>query len=278
MNTDIRVDISLPRHWKYRKLKRSLGCSPMEYLIVFWTTIAEQKPNGELNGWSTEDIEDAAGWDGEPGAMCEAFTDAGFLDVTENGFYPHDWAVHQPWAIGAKERSEAARKAGKASAESRKKKVPSKPTDNERPVDEPFNGLPTDDQRNGNPRTPSPSPSPKEEGRASVIPYDDILAAFNLFCPSLPHTIAVNEKRRTAIKAVFEKYANHTGGPLRVLDQLFKKAECSPFLTGKERGYDGKFFKADFDWLLTDDKMVLTLEGKYDKAPEPPPRKKELAI
>ena len=48
MNTDIRIDIRLPRHWKYRKLKRAIGTAPMEYLIVFWGTVAEQKPDGNL--------------------------------------------------------------------------------------------------------------------------------------------------------------------------------------------------------------------------------------
>jgi hypothetical protein len=122
LNTDIRVSVSLPRHWKYRKLKRLIGCPPMEHLVVFWGTVAEQVPNGALNGWSTDDIEDAAGWTGETGLFAQSMIDTGFVDITESGFYPHDWHVHQPWAIGARDRSEAARIAGKASAEARKSK------------------------------------------------------------------------------------------------------------------------------------------------------------
>ena len=114
MNTDIRIDIRLPRHWKYRKLKRAIGTAPMEYLIVFWGTVAEQKPDGNLIGWASADIEDAAGWDGEPGVFCAAMMAVGFLDETETGFLPHDWADHQPWAVGAEERSEKARSAAKA--------------------------------------------------------------------------------------------------------------------------------------------------------------------
>ena len=114
MNTDIRIDIRLPRHWKYRKLKRAIGTTPMEYLIVFWGTVAEQKPDGNLIGWASADIEDAAGWDGEPGVFCAAMMAVGFLDETETGFLPHDWADHQPWAVGAEERSEKARSAAKA--------------------------------------------------------------------------------------------------------------------------------------------------------------------
>ena len=96
MNTDIRLDIRLPRHWKYRKLKRLIGAATMEYLVLFWGTVAEQVPTGELNGWSMADIEDAAGWDGELGVLCKALLDCGFLDQTEHGYYPHDWHEHQP--------------------------------------------------------------------------------------------------------------------------------------------------------------------------------------
>ena len=114
MNTDIRIDIRLPRHWKCRKLKRAIGTAPMEYLIVFLGTVAEQKQDGNLIGWASADIEDAAGWDGEPGVFCAAMMAVGFLDETETGFLPHDWADHQPWAVGAEERSEKARSAAKA--------------------------------------------------------------------------------------------------------------------------------------------------------------------
>jgi hypothetical protein len=166
---DIRVNVVLPRHWKYKKLKRLLGVIPMEFMIILWGTIAEQIPNGELNGWTAADIEDAAGWDGEPGKFCQALIDSKLLDITDDGFYPHDWADHQPWVIGAPERSEAARKAGIASAEARKAKG-QKPTDEQRPVDAPLNGKATDVQRKGNPRTPSPSPSPlKEESKKTPL-------------------------------------------------------------------------------------------------------------
>jgi len=134
MNTDIRVSILLPRHWKYKRLKRLLGLPPMELLIVFWGTVAEQVPNGELRGWSVADIEDAAGWEGEAGAFCQAMLDSELLDKTADGFYPHDWVEHQPWVVGAKERSEIARKAGQASAEARRKA--SRSAKKQRPVEQ----------------------------------------------------------------------------------------------------------------------------------------------
>lgn len=110
MSTDIRVDSKLPRHRKYKKLKRLLGGqSPMETLVVFWGTVAEQEPSGMLDGWECSDIEDAAGWDGEPGALFAALLESGFLDQIENGYYPHDWVVHQPWVTRSEGRSDGAR-------------------------------------------------------------------------------------------------------------------------------------------------------------------------
>ncbi|OHD19272.1 MAG: hypothetical protein A2Y38_23795 [Spirochaetes bacterium GWB1_59_5] len=128
MNTDIRICISLPRHRKYKKLKRILACEPMLYLVIFWGTVAEQAPTGILSGWSESDVEDAAEWDGEPSVLFHGLRASGFLDVVDGGFCPHNWAEHQPWAIGAPERSEAARKAGKASAEARRNKAINKAT------------------------------------------------------------------------------------------------------------------------------------------------------
>lgn len=111
MNTDIRVKIDLSAHPKYKRLKRLIGESPMEYLIVLWGNVAKYKPNGELTGWEPGDIEDYAGWNGTPGALCKSLIEVGFLDVTEGGFYPHDWSDHQTWAIGAVARSEKAKRA-----------------------------------------------------------------------------------------------------------------------------------------------------------------------
>lgn len=134
-------------------------------------------------------------------------------------------------------------------------------------------------------QTPFPSfpsspliPLVTEDERLAAIPYDGIMAAFNKFCPSLPQTIQINENRRTLIKAAFIKYQGHEGGALLMLDSLFKRAERSKFLTGKLPGRDGKVFKAKFDWIMDEGKMVKILEGDYDDAPEPPRRVVEVCL
>lgn len=175
MPGDIRISITLPRHRKYLRLKRLIGRSPMEYLVTFWISVAEQVPNGPLERWSNEDIEDAAGWDGEPGVLVEGLIEAGFLDRTENGFVPHDWVEHQPWVVGAKERSSAARLAGKASAEARKGKYGTAQPPNATRTDR-SEPVPTFDrttpEQDSNPRAPSPSPSPKSKDNTSA--YADV--------------------------------------------------------------------------------------------------------
>jgi len=107
----------------------------------------------------------------------------------------------------------------------------------------------------------------KEKGIASnTIPFHDIIAAYNKFCPTLPavNSLFIPPTRHHLIKAAFLRYRDNDGGALPVLDLLFKKAEASNFLTGKTPGHDGKFFKAKFDWLFDENKMVKVLEGDYD--------------
>lgn len=111
MNTDIRVKIGLHDHPKYKKLKKNLGKSPMEYLIIFWSYVAAYAPTGELSGWTPDEIEEAANWEGKKGVFCKALLDCGFIDAVEDGFYPHDWHEHQTWVVRAQERSEKARRA-----------------------------------------------------------------------------------------------------------------------------------------------------------------------
>jgi len=186
MNTDIRVKTTLHRHWKYQKLKRMLGESPMEYLVVFWSTVAEQIPNGALKNWDKEDVESACSWEGENHKLVNALLEVGFLDETKEGFYPHDWKENQPWAVGAKERSESARKAGKASGKARGKgkKTPPKRTEDERPVPEierPVNN--SFEQNTDSVRTPSPSPYPltnnltkEEEVKGTPTPHHSLIS------------------------------------------------------------------------------------------------------
>ena len=115
MNTDIRLSISFINHRKRKKLKRLLGAEGVLALIDLWLQTALNNPDGILRGMDEEDIALEAGWEGDPQEFVEALIKCGFLDQLEDGTYKiHDWEEHQPWAAGAKERSERARRAAKA--------------------------------------------------------------------------------------------------------------------------------------------------------------------
>ena len=152
MLVDIRIQSELPRHRKFKRLKRIVGPGAMEHLVTFWCTVAEQLPNGALNGWSNDDIEDAANWDGEAGVFISAMVESGFLDVNETGFEPHDWAENQPWASKARDRIESARKAGKASVCVRRERYGTAQPPNDSRTDR-SKTVPNDS------RTPSPTPN-----------------------------------------------------------------------------------------------------------------------
>jgi hypothetical protein len=112
-----------------------------------------------LSGLSNEDIELSVDWTGEHGAFVSAMVDVGFLDGEENQLSIHDWAEHNPWAAGAKDRSEASRFAALCKRYGRNEAANRMPdyADRMRGACEPH----TDRMRGGcEADAPSPSPSP----------------------------------------------------------------------------------------------------------------------
>jgi len=111
---DIRIKVSFKDHRKRKKVASRLGPAGVVALLDLWLTAAENHPDGNLPGYTTEDIEIDAGWTGETGAFAAAVEECGFLDRTEGGFRLHDWNDHQPWLVGAQSRSSQARGAAEA--------------------------------------------------------------------------------------------------------------------------------------------------------------------
>jgi hypothetical protein len=122
VNTDIRLDVTLPTHPKFVRLRRKCGPRSMEHLVRFWLEVAKAKWSGVLEGWGCEDIEAAADWDGEAGMFCRSMIEVGMLEDKEGTYSVHDWGVHQPFVANYEDRREKKSAAGKASAESRKSK------------------------------------------------------------------------------------------------------------------------------------------------------------
>jgi hypothetical protein len=110
MAVDIRICTSFPGHRKTLKLIRRLGAEAVLCLLRLWTYTREYRFDGVLSGMDIEDIEIAAGWNGEPGRFVVECKDIGWLDLRDDGAYEcHDWIDHQPWAIGEDIRADEAR-------------------------------------------------------------------------------------------------------------------------------------------------------------------------
>lgn len=99
-----------------------------------------------------------------------------------------------------------------------------------------------------------------EEVRAKIQEIDDadsVLDWYNHFCPSFPEAISLTQKRKESILDLLSK-----GISLPQIQEAFRRAEQSDFLTGRVKG--AKWNRFDFDWLLKPSSIVSLLEGKYD--------------
>lgn len=114
-NIDFRLSVGFFEHPKIQKLRRRLGKAGVLDLIVLLRHTAQNKPDGILGGMDTEDIAIAAGHDGDPDAFVATLIELRLLDEQEDGVLAvHDWEDHNPYAAGARRRSEAGRKGADA--------------------------------------------------------------------------------------------------------------------------------------------------------------------
>ena len=102
--TDARILTTLPSHPKTKRLIRRLGGDGAWRLVCLILWARDNRPNGDLHGMTDEDIELATDWGGSPGALIDALVQCGFLDGAEGERRVHDWAEHQPWAMGSDDR------------------------------------------------------------------------------------------------------------------------------------------------------------------------------
>ena len=110
-----------------------------------------------------------------------------------------------------------------------------------------------------------------EKENKSSIPLKEIVELYNSTCTNLPKVQELTDKRKQAIRLRWNKYATRKDKQgvelgMRVFEELFTKANDSDLLSGRipdNRGFK-KQWRADFDWLLKEDKFIKTLEGGYD--------------
>jgi hypothetical protein len=87
----IRLYQNWPRHRKTIALRKALGTA--EPILCLWLWAAENAPNGDLEGMTTEDVETAADWHGKRGKAAMSMIEVGFIDVVpETGMMKlHNW-------------------------------------------------------------------------------------------------------------------------------------------------------------------------------------------
>lgn len=81
-----------------------------------------------------------------------------------------------------------------------------------------------------------------------------IFELFNRICISYPSITVYSDARKKAVKARLNVYK------IQDFEKLFKKAESSDFLKGK----NSRNWTASFDWLIKDGNMAKVLDGNYD--------------
>ncbi len=95
---DFRVQASCFQHPKIIKLRRRLAGDGLVSLFQLWAYCTTDCSTGILAGMNAEDIEIAAGWPGEPGALVSTLVDLRLLDVVDDVYRIHDWAENNPYA------------------------------------------------------------------------------------------------------------------------------------------------------------------------------------
>lgn len=111
MSEDCRLSTGLPDHPKMLKIQRRLGHGGCWAVVCLFLWVANNRSDGNLTGMSDEDIELAARWSGDQGALVRQLVDVRFLDGESGSYVIHDWAEHNPWAAARGQRIEAARRA-----------------------------------------------------------------------------------------------------------------------------------------------------------------------
>jgi hypothetical protein len=172
MNTDIRLQLSFRNHPKTKKLRFKLGADGLVAWIWILMFAAESRSDGDLVGLDAEDLALAADYPGDADELVDVLVQTRLLDELEDGWRIHDWAENNPWAAGARERSERAKKAARARWEgddpgTEKQGVKCK-------KDAPSKGRAMPRARSSNAPSPSPSPSPSPKNSRARKPIVEL--------------------------------------------------------------------------------------------------------
>jgi hypothetical protein len=96
--------------------------------------------------------------------------------------------------------------------------------------------------------------SREKERKGNAIDIHAIVDLYHSLCPSLPQVVKITDKRKRMVNARIRDNPD-----IKTFEALFKAAEASDFLTGR----NGKWTGCNIDWLLNENNMVKVLEGNY---------------
>jgi hypothetical protein len=98
----------LGRHPKTKHLARTLKISvpaAVGHLMFLWWWALDFAQDGDLSAFTVDDIADAAGWDGDPQDILDAFISNGFIDKSESQIQIHDWNEYAGRLIEKREKN-----------------------------------------------------------------------------------------------------------------------------------------------------------------------------
>lgn len=116
MADDFRIKQGFTRHPKTIRLRRRCGADGVLSFIdlLDFCSRTDGRELGDLSGMDTEEIEIAANWDGQPGALVEALVSVGYIDGEPGTYLVHEFAEHNPHVAQKPARAAAAKKAAHA--------------------------------------------------------------------------------------------------------------------------------------------------------------------
>jgi len=233
-------------HRKFIRLTRLLGARyrAIGVLECIWRPAYE---SGDPCIGDSDDVEDYAGWAGQPGELVIVLVKAGFLDRLEDGsFAVHDLDHHCPDYVRARARMERYRHRVKSG----------EITTYHTPKTEPENASVTQPLRNG---YHSPTPTPFINTATQCLSAGPTPAM-------LLDTWNANRGPLPAVKSLSPKRVKVAKSRLHEVPDLDRWVAAVKRIAGSSfcRGEGKTAWVANFDWLLRPDTLLKIEEGRYD--------------
>ena len=274
-----------------------MGPKSDSFLIDLWIGASLSRPDGNLVGWSEQDIADEAGFEEDPHKLVNALCDCGWLQKDrQNGHYViHDWKDHQGWCLGTENRTSKSRIAALIKNHGRKKglriaaeQYGINPLDygysDYEPEEDSASSMPVACQRHadrqaekdatGMPQAaapspsplPSPLPSPKDKSTSDEVdsgpaqkacPHTAIIAAYHEHCPVLPQVKVWGKTPRSYLTTRWRE--DRARQSIGFWEEFFKFISKSKFLMGEnDRGW-----LPDLAWIVKESNFAKIINGRF---------------